>query len=351
MAANAASKETGATGDIVIACDGLWKVYRADADTARTIVAERLSKAEAQKRHDAVVAVSDVSFEVKRGEIFCIMGLSGSGKSTVIRHVNRLIEPTAGRISIAGRDIAAMNERDLLALRAAKIGMVFQNMALLPHRTVRDNVAFGLEIRNLGRAERYRIADETLQQVQLDGWGYRYPSELSGGMQQRVGIARALAINPEILLMDEPFSALDPLIRRSLQDQFLDLARRLAKTTLFITHDLEEAMRVGDRIAIMRDGAIVQVGTPAEVLLRPVDDYVAGFTEGMSRLKYVTAGSIMKTGGGEGSGVRVRPEATLDMLVDRAAGGASSIVVEDEAGRPIGSISTTALLEAIRTHR
>ncbi len=338
-------------GDAMIDCTDLWKVYGANPDKIRTVIKERLSKTEAARSHNCVVAVAGVSFAVRRGEIFCVMGLSGSGKSTVVRHLNRLIEPTAGEIRIGGRNVAAMGDRELRQLRASKIGMVFQNMALLPHRTVRDNVAFGLEVRKTKRAERFAIADTMLRQVQLDGWGNRYPAELSGGMQQRVGIARALAIDPEILLMDEPFSALDPLIRRNLQDQFLELARRPAKTTVFITHDLEEAMRLGDRIAIMRDGILVQVGTPEEIILQPADDYVASFTEGMSRLRYVTAGAIMSATSPASSGPRVRRDATLDTLVDCALTSDAPIIVEDESGGSIGSITAQILLRAIKDHK
>jgi glycine betaine/proline transport system ATP-binding protein len=337
--------------EAIIDCKDLWKVY-GDTLTAQKVVADRLTKDASLAQHNAVVGVGGVSFSVRRGEIFCVMGLSGSGKSTVVRHINGLVTPTAGQILVGGRDVARMKEPELRALRAEKIGMVFQNMALLPHRTVRENVAFGLEVRRQSRASRFARAEEMLAAVQLTGWGNRYPSELSGGMQQRVGIARALAINPDILLMDEPFSALDPLIRTALQDQFLDLARGMGKTTVFITHDLSEALKMGDCVAIMRDGVIVQTGTPAELVLAPADDYVRTFTKGMSRLPFVTAGAIMRRI--EPSLVAGKPMVavtdTLDTLVDRLGEATGGLIVSD-AGLPVGQIAFDDLLNEIRINR
>jgi glycine betaine/proline transport system ATP-binding protein len=222
------------------------------------------------------------------------MGLSGSGKSTLVRHINRLIEPSAGRIEVLGRDVSQLNDSELRAMRANHIGMVFQHMALMPHRSVRDNVAYPLEIRGVSKSKRWAVSDHALQLVDLVGYEDRLPKELSGGMQQRVGIARALASDPEVLLMDEPFSALDPLIRLQLQDQFKALVAQLKKTTLFITHDLDEAIRIGHRIAIMKDGVIVQIGTPEEIVMNPADDYVREFVQGISKLKLVKAHSIME---------------------------------------------------------
>ena len=273
------------------------KVYKIFGDqhaaALHAIQHENANKSEILERFGCVVGVQDATFEVHKGEIFCIMGLSGSGKSTLIRHINRLIEPTSGSIELLGQDMASLNAADLRKIRAKSIGMVFQHMALLPHRSVRDNVAYPLEIRSVPKSRRWAISDHVLRMVDLTGYEDRLPSELSGGMQQRVGIARALASDPEILLMDEPFSALDPLIRMQLQDQFKALVSELGKTTLFITHDLDEAIRIGHRIAIMKDGVIVQIGTPEDIVMKPADDYVREFVQGISKLKLVKARSIM----------------------------------------------------------
>jgi glycine betaine/proline transport system ATP-binding protein len=279
----------------VIECKKVWKVFGEQTNKAVEAVRdEGLGKVEILERFQSVVAVADVSFDVSEGEIFCIMGLSGSGKSTLLRLINRLIELTSGHILIYGQDIGNLDAKSLRTLRSERIGMVFQNAALLPHRTVRDNVAFALELRQISKPERDTIAEEMLDLVRLKGWEDRMPSELSGGMQQRVGLARALAADPDILLMDEPFSALDPLIRRQLQGQFLELSSVMKKTTVFITHDLDEAIRLGNRIAIMKDGVLVQIGTPEEIVTKPVDDYVAEFVKGISRLTLVRAHTVMQ---------------------------------------------------------
>jgi glycine betaine/proline transport system ATP-binding protein len=221
------------------------------------------------------------------------MGLSGSGKSTLIRLLNKLITPSAGKIVVKGKELSSLNAAQLREVRARHIGMVFQSVALLPNRTVLENTAFGLEVQGVGKAERYKVAEQALAKVGLSDWMSRYPSELSGGMQQRVGLARAITADPEVILMDEPFSALDPLIRRQLQDEFRQLTKELGKSAVFITHDLDEAIRIGDRIAIMKDGAIIQVGTAEEIVLNPADDYVAEFVAGISRLHLVRAHSVM----------------------------------------------------------
>ncbi|MEL6872373.1 MAG: betaine/proline/choline family ABC transporter ATP-binding protein, partial [Pseudomonadota bacterium] len=301
---------------------------------------DNLSKSEVLERYGAVIGVRDVSFSVDEGEIFCIMGLSGSGKSTLVRHVNRLIEPTAGEILINGTSVGGLNAEELRVLRADKIGMVFQNMALLPHRTVRDNIALSLELRNIDAYTRMQAADRVIETVHLDGYGDRLPSELSGGMQQRVGLARALAADPDILLMDEPFSALDPLIRRGLQDEFLDLSKTMHKTTLFITHDLDEAIRMGSRIAIMKDGEIVQIGTPEDIVTKPADDYVADFVKGISKLKLLFAHTVMtplaeyeaKAGplNGNGAHPKAGPDDDLDTLVSLAVDQEHPIVIDDD---------------------
>jgi glycine betaine/proline transport system ATP-binding protein len=342
----------------VVEVEGVWKIFGEDAPKVLEAVrAEGLGKPEVLERFGCVVGVQDATFTVREGEIFCIMGLSGSGKSTLVRHVNRLIEPTAGTIRIGGRDVGALKAEELRAMRADTIGMVFQNMALLPHRTVRDNVVFALELRGVDGFRRQQIADATISKVDLDGYGDRYPSELSGGMQQRVGLARALAADPEILLMDEPFSALDPLIRRQLQDQFLELSKTMGKTTLFITHDLDEAIRMGSRIAIMKDGVIVQIGVPEEIVTQPADDYVADFVAGISRLKLVYAHTVMepydrwKANGGARVDDADCPVASLDTdlngLVNLAVDTDNPILIRED-GSTVGVVTKTALLRGIQ---
>ncbi|AGK76105.1 Glycine betaine ABC transport ATP-binding protein [Streptomyces microflavus DSM 40593] len=238
-------------------------------------------------------AVIDASFTVEPGQIFVVMGLSGSGKSTLLRMLNGLLEPTAGRVLFDDQDLTALSPRELRHVRSSKISMVFQHFALFPHRSVLDNAAYGLEVQGVPRSERIRRATEALELTGLAGWENSWPDELSGGMQQRVGLARALATDADLLLMDESFSALDPLIRRDMQDQLLELQKRLKKTIVFITHDLNEAMRLGDRIAVMRDGKIVQLGTAEDILVTPANDYVASFTQDVDRSRVLTAGAIM----------------------------------------------------------
>ncbi|MER7663273.1 MULTISPECIES: glycine betaine/L-proline ABC transporter ATP-binding protein [unclassified Streptomyces] len=238
-------------------------------------------------------AVIDASFAVEPGQIFVVMGLSGSGKSTLLRMLNGLLDPTAGRVLFDGQDLTALSPRDLRTVRSTKISMVFQHFALFPHRSVLENAGYGLEVQGVARPERERRAAEALEMVGLAGWENSWPDELSGGMQQRVGLARALATDADLLLMDESFSALDPLIRRDMQDQLLELQKRLKKTIVFITHDLNEAMRLGDRIAVMRDGEIVQLGTAEDILVTPANDYVASFTQDVDRSRVLTAGAIM----------------------------------------------------------
>ncbi|MEU9915407.1 glycine betaine/L-proline ABC transporter ATP-binding protein [Streptomyces sp. NPDC051001] len=238
-------------------------------------------------------AVVDASFTVEPGQIFVVMGLSGSGKSTLLRMLNGLLEPTAGHVRFDGQDLTALGDRELRAVRARKISMVFQHFALFPHRSVLENAAYGLAVQGVPRAEREKRATEALALCGLAGWEKSWPDELSGGMQQRVGLARALATDADLLLMDESFSALDPLIRRDMQDQLLELQKTLKKTIVFITHDLNEAMRLGDRVAVMRDGRIVQIGSAEDILVRPADDYVASFTQDVDRSRVLTAGAVM----------------------------------------------------------
>lgn len=341
----------------VITLDGVWKIFGDRADEAMKAVKERgLTKPEVLEEFGCVVGIADCSFTVPRGEIFCVMGLSGSGKSTMVRHLNRLIEPTAGSINVLGRDVLSLNDNDLRELRARHIGMVFQHMALLPHRTVRDNVAFPLQVRGEPKATRWETSQKCLSMVNLDGYEDRFPRELSGGMQQRVGLARALASDPEVLLMDEPFSALDPLIRRQLQDQFMGLSAELNKTTVFITHDLDEAIRIGDRIAIMKDGLIVQIGTPEEIVTKPADDYVRDFVEGISKLKLVFANSIMEPikkykkarGDDFANAPRAGQGTNLDQLIDIATTTDQPIVIQNDAKKDIGVVSKSTLLKGIQ---
>ena len=341
----------------VIELRNVWKIFGARASEALDAIrSENLGKGVILERFDCVVGVADASFSVREGEVFCVMGLSGSGKSTLVRHINRLLEPTAGEILINGENVMAKSEEELRLLRANKIGMVFQNIALLPHRTVRDNVALPLEVQGVAKMERWDVAERTLGIVELTGWEDKFAHELSGGMQQRVGLARAIAADPDILLMDEPFSALDPLIRRQLQDQFMDLSQRLKKTTVFITHDLDEAIRIGDRIAIMKDGVIVQVGTPEIIVTQPADDYVADFVAGISRLKLVFAHTVMepidayKAAGGDNldGAPRVREDTDLDHLIDVAVETDSPIVVTDADDKDIGVITKADLLHGIQ---
>jgi glycine betaine/proline transport system ATP-binding protein len=336
---------------VAVECRDVWKIFGAEPEMALAgIRKEGLGKAEVLRRWDCVVGVAGVSFAVESGEIFCVMGLSGSGKSTLVRHINGLIQPTAGQILIDGQDIAGKRGAELRKVRAEKIGMVFQNFALLPHRTVIENVAFGLELREMPLPKRLARANDMLKLVDLAEWGNRWPHELSGGMQQRVGLARALAGDPDILLMDEPFGALDPLIRRQLQDEFLQLTRAMRKTTIFITHDLDEAMRFGSRIAIMRDGKLIQVGKAREIVRNPADDYVAAFVAGISPMQILRAGDVMLPLGADTSSAspRVRADTALNELGPLLAGTTAPVVVIDDAGNALGLVDKDVLLRNVQ---
>ena len=273
----------------------LTKIFGKRQKQALEMVQQAKSKTEILEKTGATVGVYDVNFEVQTGEIFVIMGLSGSGKSTLIRLLNRLIDPTSGDIYIDGQDVAKMSEEELRDVRRHKLNMVFQNFGLFPHRTILENTEFGLEVRGVDKEERTRLAEQALDNAGLLSFKDQYPDQLSGGMQQRVGLARALANNPDILLMDEAFSALDPLIRREMQDELLDLQAEHERTIIFITHDLNEALRIGDRIAIMADGQIMQIGTGEEILTNPANDFVREFVEDVDRSKVLTAQNIMTT--------------------------------------------------------
>ena len=271
----------------------LTKIFGRKRKAALNLVKQQVSKTEILKKTGATVGVYDANFKVKAGEIFVIMGLSGSGKSTLIRMLNRLINPTSGQIYIDGKDVAKMNEEELRQVRREKINMVFQNFGLFPHKTILENTEYGLEVRGVAKEKRRQLAEAALESANLLAFKDQYPNQLSGGMQQRVGLARALANDPDILLMDEAFSALDPLIRRDMQDELLNLQEEKQRTIIFITHDLNEALRIGDRIAIMNDGQILQIGTGEEILTNPQNDFIREFVEDVDRSKVLTAQNIM----------------------------------------------------------
>ena len=342
--------------EAAIQIQNVWKIFgNTSKEALNAIQNKKISKQEALEKYNSVIGVSDVSFDVKTGEIFCVMGLSGSGKSTLVRHINRLLEPTSGKILINSQDVMQFNKENLQELRNKKIGMVFQNFALMPHRSVLDNIAMPLEIRGVSKNDRLDAANNILNIVELYGWGNKYAHELSGGMQQRVGLARALAADPEFLLMDEPFSALDPLIRRQLQTEFIKLSKQMKKTTVFITHDLDEAVRVGHRIAIMRDGMVVQIGTPEEIVVNPADKYVAEFVKGISRLKVVQAKTIMqsikdyenKFGTLGDDNELVDENDLLSKLIETSISKDKPIVVSNKSDQKIGVITQSDLLKAV----
>lgn len=335
---------------------GVWKVFGDRATEAlAAIKSEGLTKKQVLEDYQCVIGVADANMDIKPGEIFCVMGLSGSGKSTLVRHINRLLEPTDGQIHVNGEDIMAMPPDVLREYRNEHISMVFQNFGLMPHRSVLDNVAMPLEIRGISKNQRNDIAERTIDMVELTGWGNKFAHELSGGMQQRVGLARALAADPQILLMDEPFSALDPLIRRQLQNEFMKLASQMNKTTVFITHDLDEAVRIGDRIAIMRDGRVVQIGTPEQIVLQPADDYVSDFVAGISRLKVVRAHAVMQplkafesaNGKLPAEAAEFEESASLSVLIEHAIQFEQPVVIVNEAGKRQGVITRSDLLRTV----
>ena len=335
-----------------VVCEGLWKVFGPKPERIVNSSEADLPRDELMARTGCVAAVADVSFEVAPGEIFVVMGLSGSGKSTLVRCLTRLIEPTAGRIELAGRDVLASSDKELRDLRRNRVSMVFQHFGLLPNRTVRDNVAYGLEISGIDRATRYARADELIDLVGLGGFADSRPDELSGGMKQRVGLARAFANEPDILLLDEPFSALDPLIRAEMQTEVVRLQRQLDVTMVFITHDLREALRLGDRIAVMRDGRTVQIGTAAQLLEDPADDYIRDFTADVPRALVLTAGDVAEPLTGDGPPPeREIPADTLlrDCIPGVADGSGLRVVAED--GTVIGALGRRRVLDAIHGGR
>ncbi len=342
-----------------IVAEGLYKIFGPRPERAFDLLDQGESKEEIQARTGLVVGVQDASFTVSEGETFVVMGLSGSGKSTLLRLLNRLLEPTRGSVQVAGVEVTQLGSRDLIQFRRDHFGgMVFQKFAILPNRNVLDNVAFGLELQGMEKDQREEKARAMIDLVGLSGHEASYPRQLSGGMQQRVGLARALVVEAEILLMDEAFSALDPLIRHRMQDELLELQERLQRTIVFVTHDLDEAFRVGDRIAIMNEGAVVQTGTAEEIVLNPANDYVRSFVQNMDRTQVFRAQTVMEPPPGEadegmvdepdaGAGASVSPDTTLAQVIRQAAEHPGPVAVRDEDGQLVGVIPRNRILEAM----
>lgn len=334
--------------DAAISVRGLWKIFGEDADSIIGSPDAHLSRPELLEKTGCVAAVRDVSFDVAKGEVFVVMGLSGSGKSTLVRCLTRLIEPTAGEVFFEGEDILTASKSRLRELRRTKFSMVFQHFGLLPHRRVIDNIAYALEINGAKKDARYARAREVIDLVGLDGYANHFPEQLSGGMQQRVGLARALAVNPEVMFLDEPFSALDPLIRRDMQNEVIRLHKDLNKTMVFITHDLAEAMKLGDRIVIMRDGDIVQVGTPADLVMNPVDAYVADFTKDIPKSHVLTMGALARQPhpGETTAGEPVEGNTIVRKAIPRIVNSTNPVGVSRN-GTPIGVVGRDDILHLI----
>ncbi|NLU66818.1 glycine betaine/L-proline ABC transporter ATP-binding protein [Streptomyces sp. HNM0574] len=343
------TKGQEAEGTPVFSVRNLWKVFGPKAHKVPgNKELEALSGPELTKATGNTAAVRDVSFDVRKGEVFVVMGLSGSGKSTLVRCLTRLIEPTSGTLEIDGEDVIGMDRKRLRELRRRRAAMVFQNFGLLPHRTVLDNIAYGLEIQGMPRAERRTKAREMLEKVGLAGLGQRRPGQLSGGQQQRVGLARALAVDPEVLLFDEPFSALDPLIRRDMQEEVVRLHEEEGRTMIFITHDLSEALRLGDRIALMRGGEVVQCGTPEEIVASPANDYVRDFVRDIPREQVISVRRAMRPAepGEAETGIALKPNTVVADAVEAVArSGEHARVVEN--GRTVGIVDGQQLLGVV----
>ncbi|RVD30934.1 glycine betaine/L-proline ABC transporter ATP-binding protein [Mesorhizobium sp. M4B.F.Ca.ET.017.02.2.1] len=331
---------------IKLACRNVWKLFGANA---ASFIRERAGKASPTDIAAAglVGAVRAVDLEIRQGEIFIIMGLSGSGKSTLVRCMSRLVEPSHGKVEFEGKDLLKISDAALIELRRHRMGMVFQNFALLPHLNVLDNIAFPLSIQGQDRATREDRAREVIELVGLRGREHFYPRELSGGQQQRVGIARSLATKPEIWFLDEPFSALDPLIRREMQDELMRLQTMLHKTIVFITHDFDEAIRLADRIAIMKDGEVIQTGTPEELVVNPATDYVAEFTRDVDRAKVISARSLMRACGGAEHGGTVSPEAKIASFSAGIVAAGKPFAVVNGSGKPIGEVTPQAVIDLL----
>jgi glycine betaine/proline transport system ATP-binding protein len=337
-----------ASGAPMISVKNLWKVFGANADKVVGSPLVDLSRPELRTKTGNTIAVRDVSFDVAPGEVFVVMGLSGSGKSTLVRCMTRLIEPTQGSMDFEGEDILKVDNARLRELRKTRFSMVFQHFGLLPHRNVINNIAYSLEINGVNKADRHARANEVIELVGLQGYSHAYPEQLSGGMQQRVGLARALAVDPQVLFLDEPFSALDPLIRRDMQQEVIRLHRELGKTMVFITHDLSEAVKVGDRIAIMRDGAIVQIGTPEDLVANPADEYVANFVRDIAKSHVLTLKHLArKAAAGEATD---GPELASNTIIRDAA----QVILQshkpvrvNENGNALGIVSSEDVLRLI----
>ncbi|WP_118183955.1 quaternary amine ABC transporter ATP-binding protein [Paraburkholderia phosphatilytica] len=340
-----ADRSVAVAGTDILTVRNLSKIFGPKPERAAEMVRQGLGRNEIFERTGNMVAVNDVSLNVRAGEIFVIMGLSGSGKSTLVRLLNRLIEPTSGQVILEGRDIAPMSTEELRDVRRKKMAMVFQSFALLPNRTVLDNISYGLEVAGIKKAERYEIARTALTRVGLGSYEKLLPGELSGGMQQRVGLARALAVNPSVLLMDEAFSALDPLIRFEMQTELLRLQKEEQRTIVFISHDIEEAVKIGGRIGIMKDGCLIQVGTPAELIQSPADDYVRDFFRHVDVSRFLKASSLLTNVGREliSCDVGAPAERYLNQLIDS---GAECGYVCDEAGQYQGCVTPASLHKA-----
>jgi glycine betaine/proline transport system ATP-binding protein len=342
------SGDTGATStDVSLSVEGVWKIFGPKPERALELAAGGSSRSEILKTTGCTIGVRNVSFAVGRGETFVVMGLSGSGKSTLVRCAARLTDVTKGRVLLDGQDLTAMDESALRTVRREKLSMVFQHFGLFPHRRVIDNVAYGLEVQGVDKERRHAKAAEVIEIVGLGGWGNHYPQQLSGGMQQRVGLARALAVEPEVLFFDEPFSALDPLIRRDMQDELIRLQREMQRTIVFITHDFAEAIKLGDRIAIMKDGVFDQVGTAAELITNPATDYVREFTEDIPKAKVLTAADVMTAANGVAGDRTVAVDATVESLVPALLDGADALSVIDVEGRMVGVVDRSAVAKVL----
>lgn len=329
---------------VKLACRGVWKMFGRGADAF--LAANPSPTQEALKASGMLAGVRDVSLEIAEGEIFIVMGLSGSGKSTLLRCMSRLIEPSAGEVLLEGRDLLKASEAELIEIRRHKMGMVFQHFALLPHLTVLANVAFPLAIQSVGKKERETRAREMIDLVGLGGREDAYPTQLSGGQQQRVGIARSLAVKPELWFLDEPFSALDPLIRGEMQDELIRLQKVLKKTMMFVTHDFDEAIKLADRIAIMKDGSVIQIGTPEELVLNPATDYVAAFTRNVQRAKVVTARSIMGPLNGATGGQVKASDKIADLAPGMIKAGQPCSVIDD-SGAAVGTLALQSVIDTL----